>query len=199
MTEQTLVQWVRGELPAPERRRVTEWMIRCRDPQLPLLLDGILQAERDARRDAGLAARGAPWASFVAGWQTLLEQGRAVLLDAPAGTFALASDEAAPVELLQLLESDPGPMAVVTAPQPGHYHLIVTDDGGRVQRLGHQRLNAGQSFERELPQPGERSTLWALRTPDQSAAPAIALLQEALGGQGSAEVLGALRLDPRDT
>lgn len=196
MTEQTLIQWVRGQLPPGERRQVTEWMIRCQDPALPLLLDGIMQAERDAERDRLLMDLGPVWAQLVSGWQGLLDQGRAVLMDAPAGDFVMASTQgAAPV--LQLVRTDQGDLATLIAPFTGHFRLIYSSDAGQVELLGQASLGAQEQLQVALKGLDQRSTVWALSGPSLPQGSLLDQLAEALSTDEATRVLAAARLDPR--
>ena len=197
MNERSLVQWVRGELPSDERRQVTEWMIRCRDPQLPLLLDGIMQAERDAERDQNLLGLGPAWTQLVQGWQSLVEQGRAVLLDAPAGDFAMASaQEQLPV--LQLVEREEERLAILVAPTPGHFSLIISSDSGHVELLEQASLQAQEQLQVTMGAVGQRSTIWALSGAAGPKLSPIEQLSDALSASEATSVLSAVRLDPRE-
>ncbi|MFT5582785.1 MAG: hypothetical protein ACI9VR_000361 [Cognaticolwellia sp.] len=198
MTEQTLTQWVRGQLPSDERRQVTEWMIRCQDPKLPMLLDGIMQAERDALPDQSLLDLGPAWTQLVVGWQRLLEQGRAVLLDAPAGDFVMASTQGEPATVLQLTQRADSPFATLTAPSVGHYRLMYSSDAGQVRLLADALLNQDQSLEYAMDHVEGRSTLWALRGAPQAGMSPLEQLHEVLSTPQAATVLAALRLDPRE-
>ena len=128
MTEDRLRSWVRGELSGEDRREVTRWLVRCTDPRIPALLQGMLREQRDEVADRQLSARGPVWTRLTEAWQRLLEAGEAFAAP-PEPTLVLASADTDPLRL----EEQDGQLRVVGNTDGGA--LFLTDDTGRSELL----------------------------------------------------------------
>ncbi len=154
MTEDRLRAWVRGELSGEERREVTRWLVRCTDPRLPALLQGMLREQRDEAADAQLAARGPVWSRLTEAWQRLVEAGEAIVV-LPEPTLVLASADADPLRL----EERDGELVAVGDIDEGA--IFLTDDTGRSELLvgpGPGPLEAAIPAAR-----ASRATIWLTR------------------------------------
>ena len=153
MTEEKLRQWVAGGLSPAERREVTRWVVRCTDPDLPVLLHGMLRESRETAADQALRGVDALWGRLVDAWTTLVEAGRAewTVPDAP---LVLASVDEPWVRL------EDGPRVVVQQAD-GEVALYLMDDRPSVQRL--HGPGPAPAAALPLPTTGGRTTLWAVR------------------------------------
>ncbi len=164
MTEDRLRAWVRGELSGEERREVTRWLVRCTDPRLPALLQGMLREQRDEAADAQLAARGPVWSRLTEAWQRLVEAGEAIVV-LPEPTLVLASADADPLRL----EERDGELVAVGEIDEGA--IFLTDDTGRSELLvGPGRGPLSVPIPAAL---GPRATLWLTEGPAQDLNEAI--------------------------
>jgi hypothetical protein len=169
MTEDIIRRWMRGDLRGAERRDVTRWVVRCTDPDLAVLLHGLSLEITDEARDAALNARGPFWARLSDAWRSLLDAGRAqATLGLDAGLVLARATDDAKAATLTLLRDSTGVVATFR-PDPARASsrtvvMVVTDDGGTVQRLAVQ--GDGIAWVARLPEPlGDRTTVWAALSP----------------------------------
>lgn len=153
MTEEMLRRWASGELDPTERRAVTRWVVRCTDPDLPVVLHGMLRESRESTADAALRQVDALWGRLVDAWGALLDAGQAEWT-VPEGGLVLASVGGPWVRI------DDGP-TVVVEPTDDEVVLYLTDDRPMVQRL--HGPGAAPTGQIALPTPDGRTTLWAIR------------------------------------
>lgn len=153
MTEERLRLWVTGALDPAERRAVTRWVVRCTDPDLPVLLHGMLRASRETAADAALRQVDAVWERLVDAWTALLDAGRAEWT-VPEASLVLASVDEPWVRI------EDGPVVVVQAVE-GEVALYLSDDDPTVVRLHGPGAAPAQPIP--LPTPDGRTTLWAIR------------------------------------
>ncbi len=176
MTEERLRAWVRGELAGEERREVTRWLVRCTDPRIPSLLQGMLREQRDEAADARLGSRGPLWSTLTDAWRRLIEAGEA-LTTGPEPALVPAGVEA--LEPLRLEERQ-GELLVVADTDGGA--LFLTDDTGRVDRLAGP--GAGELIARVPEELGPRPTVWLTAGPEPDL--------------GAATLVRALRIEIED-
>jgi len=141
MNEQTLRAWVRGELSAPERRDVTRWIIRCSDPQLPAVLEGLAVEARESSAERA-------WSELTEAFYRLLDQGRAFLQGAHLGPVVLASADERPSEPVVLL---PDGDQHITIQHPPGTRLVLSQPDGDVARIPER-----------IPTPAAGSVVWAI-------------------------------------
>jgi len=162
MTEEMLKRWTRGELRGEERREVTRWVVRCTDPQLPVLLQGMIREARYEAADQGLASRGGLWSRLVEAWGTMLEAGRAGLTTGLGPSLVLASDdEEVPAEVLSV-RLMPAPEVQLRLSESTEAAIYLSSDEGDCVRLWGP---APAQADVAAPIPdlaGGRTTLWAV-------------------------------------
>lgn len=175
MTEAELRAFVRNELPSDERKNVARWLVRCTDPDLPVLLQGLVREYRDEQADAALRSAGR--SGLVDAWEALLAAGR-VWTSGLEPTLVPAAEGGAPVLVIEVL----GGLRFVVAHPSEISVLVLTDDEGT------RRVLAGPGrgpLRGELAPPfGTRPTVWLMS--GQSADP---------GSEGGADAVAAMRLD----
>lgn len=167
MNEELLRRWVRGELPAGERRVVTRWIVRCTAPELGPLLVGMAREAQQERVDAVVAARGPRWARLVERWNTLLDAGRASVSAGDDALVLASVDGAAPGTPLGLEDVDGARHATLLAGDDPDEEaaLFLTDDDGATTRLAGP-APATAAMRAPLPsERGPRATVWAVRGP----------------------------------
>ncbi len=162
VTEDQLRRWIRGELSRAEGRQVARFVVRCRDPRLPGLLQGMAEELKEERADARLSARGPAWAGLVDAWTRLLDSAAAAWRPATGGlVLAGAEDDGA---YAIGFRTDPHLLVEITPPDPGDLLLVVaTDDTGRASRL-HGPGGAAPLLAAPDPLP-PRWTVWAVWGP----------------------------------
>lgn len=164
MTEQTLSAWLDGGLTPERRREVTRWMLRCDDPALPVLMQGLIRRQAEARADATLLrqAPGRDW--MVRAWASLLEARRAAWSVGEGRRPALAMLAPGGEPLSVHLEADGVLRPTLSVGPEAFVALVVTTDRPS------EDLLVGPVAARELdpdalpgwlPEPGDgRVTFW---------------------------------------
>ncbi|MCK6502769.1 hypothetical protein L6R53_05120 [Myxococcota bacterium] len=181
MTEDTLRAWLRGHLSPVRRREVTVWMLRCKDPALPLLLEALTREYEDEQADRRLLARVPGASPVVEGWRWLLEMGRAAWTagQSAAALAVLSTGERVTEEGLLVVAAEEGALRLgVRLRTGGQVALFVSDDaGGAPTALLNEPLGPGTWNDLAAWQPelGDgRITLWLFFAPQT--------LPDSLGG-----------------
>lgn len=159
MNEATLRRWANDQLSPSETRDVYRWMVRCTDPQLPVLLSGLMRERREREADQALVARGPGWRELVARWSQLLTDGVAAWAE-PGAALQLASTDtqAAPLPDVRIEERSGGVVLVVDVDASTDTAVFITDDDGGAVRLAPSGGQRPQEWP--LPQAGARPTVW---------------------------------------
>ena len=131
MDELTLRAWVRGTLSPARRREVTAWMLRCTDPDLPILIHGLIREQEQEQSDAALLARAPDAGWLVDAWHRLLELGAAtwetLASDEPQLAVLAAGSTNGPV--FAVIEEGDGVARFRIRPGlVGQFVLVVTND-----------------------------------------------------------------------
>ena len=183
MNEQTITRWARQQLSSQERRELFTWMVTCTDPDLPVLVQGILRHERETQADTALQALGREWSRLTEAWQRLLDGGSAGWVEpGPALSFASIDDE--DEEWAHLDHHADGTLRAVTSlPWGTPVRAWLTSDDGDVRELMAEDDRGVVVFS--LPISGApRPTVWLVRSPP--ALPGTSAIQDltvALGSQ----------------
>lgn len=167
MDEVTLRAWIRGTLPPARRREVTVWMLRCKDPHLPALMEAFTREYEEEKADQRLLERVPSAGVVVEAWRWLLDAGRATWTagDGAPALAVLSSAEAGWEEGLVVTASADGTLALgIRMLAEADVVLFATDDaevGGTLllqERLGGGTWSEVAGWQAE---PGDgRTTFW---------------------------------------
>jgi hypothetical protein len=197
-----LRRWVRDELAPTERREVGRWILRCGDPALPVVLQGLIREHEQEQADAALRAR-RPDRAFVTDlWRSMLDAGQgwiqALAPDVLPSGAVLGGDASAPPLSIHAAGTDV--TVVVHVPVTCVATVFATSDrGDEFILLDSTRLSAGTHplWRAWTPEADEgRVTFWLLRQP-AGARPCVSLAAAAaLTTHGSGVLVAARWVDP---
>lgn len=169
MNEALLQRWLRGDLPAQQRREVSRWIVRCTSPELAPLLHGMLQHQRDEAADAATLTRFPSLSSIVTLWHRLLTQGKATLHSGEEALVLAALElEVQPVRIA-LERLDDRVVARIELTKPGDQTLLLlrSSDDGAIERIARISPPLPTLVRVELgPAATPRLTLWVALSKD---------------------------------
>jgi len=144
ITEDSLRRYIRGQLSPQERRGVTRWIVGCTDPELPILLQGLIREHDEEQADERLRNLHPSASIWIDTWAKLLERGKATWREVsdvphvPAHGFLKTtespdvhfhfrgiSDSAEPVVIVDLFLDQSSLVLVLATTDQGKKHLLV--------------------------------------------------------------------------
>jgi len=159
MNPQLLRRWANDTLSPPEKRQVYRWMVTCTDPDLPLLLHGMLRERREREADQRLSAQKGLWSSLVDHWHTLLDAGEAAWTTPGTAPVLATVDQAQEQPLASIEEPTDGKFTLALHTPPAlQVTALISTDTPSVHLLC-EGLPGGD-HNLPLPAVGPRPTVW---------------------------------------
>lgn len=157
MNEDRLRRWADNALTPEEAREVYRWMVRCTDPDLPLVLSGLMRERREREADRGLSGRGAFWGRLVEGWQRLVGEGHALWTQPGLGPLPAALEDAVAPEVW--LDEGQDGAVVLELDVAAELQVVVFVSDDRPSLIEVFRGRGGRRTI-GLPKVGSRPTAW---------------------------------------